>query len=362
MTLGVTKLAGLTRIRSWVNCSSQELGSRHAHHLDPDGTLTEIFDVRRRVGTRPGEAHPRRVGRRLREQPPPQPGGQAGQHGELTAHHAECLGVPEALGGAREPVLPGELAELIDDLAVAGLLAGKQLLLGQAEMRVRPARVLQRLRGREQRRPELLVEPGPVEELQPALEPPHPQEQVAQRAEDEVGGQALRFSEQAAAACGDLPPRLARPGQHGLHFGTPVLVEERSPVVTWLLPLTEVQGEVEDTAASPEDEPEEDARGYLADLVTDLAGDEGRLRVVEYDAGFPVVPAVLLVDRRLDRPDAQGRHEVLQAPLTGVHDLAAPRERVAERGGHPGGAAAGAEEHRAPSPAVRNGARRPGTE
>src|SRR5499427_10536841 len=109
-------------------------------------------------------------------------------------------------------------------------------------------------------------------------------------------------------------------------------------------------------AASPEHESQKDARGYLADLVPDHAGEQRCLRVVEDDAGFPVVPAVLLVDRGLDRLDAQGRQDVLQPSLTGVDDLAAPRERVAERGGNPGRATAGAEQHRALPPAVRNGA------
>jgi len=139
-----------------------ELWPRHAHHFDPDGALAEILDVRRRVRARPGKPHPRWIGRRPGEQAAPQVIRKIRQYREFAAQHAEGLGIPETLSASREPVLPGELGELVDDFAGELLLPGEHPFLGHAEMLVRSPHVLQRLRGREQRRPEPSVEPGPV--------------------------------------------------------------------------------------------------------------------------------------------------------------------------------------------------------
>src|SRR5580658_3537413 len=92
----------------------------------------------------------------------------------------------------------------------------------------------------------------------------------------------------------------------------------------------EVQGEVEDVVAPPEDDSEKDPRGDFADLVPDLAGNKRRLRVVEDDARGAVVPAVLFVDRGFYRLDLQWRQDVQQACRAGAHHLSPPGESVGQ--------------------------------
>src|SRR5277367_2510228 len=116
----------------------------------------------------------------------------------------------------------------------------------------------------------------------------------------------------------------------------------------------EVQGEVEDVAAPPEDDSEKDSRGDFTDLVPDLAGGKRRLRVVEDDARGAVVPAVLFVDGSFYRLDLQWRQDVQQACRACVYHLSPPGESVGEAGGHPGRQAARAEQNRPAAAAVRD--------
>src|SRR5262249_50260403 len=106
---------------------------------------------------------------------------------------------------------------------------------------------------------------------------------------------------------------------------------------------------VENVVMSPEDQAEKDTGGDLPDLVPDLPGDERRLRVVKHDARIAVVPAVLLVDDRLDGLNVQRAQDVLQASGASVHHLPAPGQGVGRGGGQPGGEAARADDDRTPA-------------
>src|SRR5262249_59741187 len=99
----------------------------------------------------------------------------------------------------RKPFLPRKLGEFTNDRGGDPLLAGDQPLLCKAEILVLTQHVLQRLRGREQRRLEPPVNPRPVEKLRPPFQPPHPEKQITERPEDQVCGQALPFGKQALA-------------------------------------------------------------------------------------------------------------------------------------------------------------------
>jgi hypothetical protein len=100
--------------------------------------------------------------------------GEAGQDREVAPQDGVGLGVAEALGRARRPVLTGELAQVVDDGLDQRLLAGELAFLGQLEALIGPAGVAQLLGHGEQGRAEPAVELGPVEELGPPLQPPQP--------------------------------------------------------------------------------------------------------------------------------------------------------------------------------------------
>ena len=170
----------------------EQLGAGNVHELDPDRALAVVLQVRRRVRARTGEAHPRREAARSREEPVPQLVRQAGQHGQLPAQHPERLGVAEPLRAAGQPVLPGERDQLVDRVLDQLLLVGQLPLLGEREVLVGAPRVLQRLQGGEQRRAQPPVEPRPVAVLGAALQPPRPEEQVAERTDREEGQHAVR--------------------------------------------------------------------------------------------------------------------------------------------------------------------------
>src|SRR5580700_3304463 len=116
----------------------------------------------------------------------------------------------------------------------------------------------------------------------------------------------------------------------------------------------EVQGEVEDVAAPPEDDSEKDPGGDFTDLVPDPAGSKRGLRVVEDDAWGAVVPAVLFVDHGFYRLDLQWRQDVQQACRACAYYLSPPGESVGQAGGHPGGQAARAQQNRPAAAAVRD--------
>src|SRR5215210_2974299 len=94
--------------------------------------------------------------------------------------------------------------------------------------------------------------------------------------------------------------------------------------------LRELQREVEDLRALPEDEPEVEAGRDLADLVADPLGHERGLRVVEDDRLLAVEPALLLVDLRPDRLQPEGEDLVAELALLAVEHLALPRQEVDE--------------------------------
>src|SRR5262249_57963154 len=101
--------------------------------------------------------------------------------------------------------------------AVESRPRGGQSPLGQPEVIVLAQRVLQRLRGGDQRRSAPPVELGPVEELDPPFQPPEPEEQIAGRPENQEGEQALRLSEQAGRAAHGPRAPVSPLGEHSLH-------------------------------------------------------------------------------------------------------------------------------------------------
>src|SRR5262249_52278934 len=77
------------------------------------------------------------------------------------------------------------------DLPGVAVLVRQSPLLGEPEVLVRSLPVLQRLGELEQRRPQPPVERRAVEELQPPLQPPQPEEQVAERPDQEVADEPV---------------------------------------------------------------------------------------------------------------------------------------------------------------------------
>src|SRR5262249_57776908 len=118
------------------------------------------------------------------------------------------LGVAARLGPAGGPVRRGDLRGLLDAPRGGGALVGRPPLLGDPEVLVRSLPVLQRLRELEQRRPQPPVEHRPVEELQPPFQPPQPEEQVAERPDQEEADEPVGTDQPALP---EPPPARYRP-------------------------------------------------------------------------------------------------------------------------------------------------------
>ena len=111
----------------------EELRPRHAHELDAHAHEADVVDVRRHVRPRPGEADPRAVGARLREDAAPQVLGQVVADGELGPHDAVGLGVAAALEVAGLPQAAELRGERVDDVLEVLLLVRLDALLGERE-------------------------------------------------------------------------------------------------------------------------------------------------------------------------------------------------------------------------------------
>src|SRR5205823_3165562 len=100
-----------------------------------------------------------------------------------------------------------------DDRAGVPVLVGDPLLLGDLEMLVGPQGVLDRLQEREDRRTHPPVEGGAVQELEAPLQPPQPEEQIAERPKEEKGEGPLGVEDAAPAPtspAGDRGPIRTR--------------------------------------------------------------------------------------------------------------------------------------------------------
>ena len=111
----------------------QQLGSRHAHHLDRHADEADIVDVARPVGAWTGKPHIRPIAARFGEHAAPHVRGQvvADRHGG--AHHAVRLGVAGTLVVSRLPMLTHIRGHRIDDGLQRRVLAGQRPLFGELQ-------------------------------------------------------------------------------------------------------------------------------------------------------------------------------------------------------------------------------------
>src|SRR4051812_19061984 len=95
------------------------------------------------------------------------------------------------------------------------------------------------------------------------------------------------------------------------------------------------QRKIADPDAAPPELPEVDSRTDLANLVADVAGDDGPFRVVDDDGVAAVDPALADADLPFDRVQRQRRHLVDDDADGGCsgrrEDLAAPYEEADEQ-------------------------------